>query len=216
MSALAHPESHRSRPDGQNIACVILAAGLSRRMGGGSKMLAPLQGVPMIVHSVRAAQKARIGPILVVVGHQAAAVRQCLAGEMVRIVENPDYECGLSASVKAGVQAVPDHCAAALFMLGDMPRVAPETLHSLVQSYWAAEKPPAVVPYYHGKRGNPVLWDRSQFFALAALQGDQGARGLLKALGSEIQTLDVKDQGILQDADDPASLARIHAAFERD
>ena len=103
-------------------------------------------------------------PVLVVTGHQAEQVQHALGGRPVRYVHAADYAEGLSASLKAGIAAVPEECAAALVCLGDMPLVTGRMIDRLLSSYDPDEGRLIVLPTFRGKQGNPMLWDR-RFFA---------------------------------------------------
>ena len=102
-------------------------------------------------------------PILVVTGHQAEQVEHALGGRPVRYVHAADYAEGLSASLKAGIAAVPPECAAAMVCLGDMPLVTGRMIDRLLATYDPEEGRLIVLPTFRGKQGNPMLWDRRFF-----------------------------------------------------
>ena len=110
------------------VAAIVLAAGRSTRMGAGNKLLADIAGTPMVRHVVEAALGSRARPVLVVIGHQAEAVRAALAGLDVAIRRQPglrDRTCQLAE----GRHPRPaSDCAGALVLLGDMPLIAPAHL----------------------------------------------------------------------------------------
>jgi molybdenum cofactor cytidylyltransferase len=191
------------------VAAVILAAGLSRRMGPRNKLLLEDgAGLPMVARVADAVLASRAQPVSVVVGHQAGDVRRALAGRDVRFVEAADYAQGLSASLRAGLAAVPDDAAAVLVCLGDMPLVSAVQIDRLVEAYGPEEGRLIVVPTHRGKRGNPVLWDRRFFPEMAALSGDTGARGLLLRHADCVAEVDVGTESILVDFDTPEALDR--------
>jgi len=177
---------------------LLLAAGRGTRMGGANKLTALLDGKPVVVHAADAALVAGL-ELVVVTGDRAAEVRASLAGRDVTFVDAPDYTEGLSASLRAGIAAVPADWDAVLVLLGDMPRLQPATLATL------AAAPGIVVPQHNGQSGNPVRWPRRHFPALAALTGDTGGKALFQHL--EIDVLAVDDPGILADIDTPQALA---------
>ncbi|HVL73390.1 MAG TPA: NTP transferase domain-containing protein, partial [Beijerinckiaceae bacterium] len=107
MEIVSRPQPREERPAGAGIAAVVLAAGQSRRMGGPNKLLARIDGVPLVRRTADAALMSDTGPVIVVTGHQAEAVRAALAGLDLRFVHNPDYPEGLSTSLRAGIRAVP-------------------------------------------------------------------------------------------------------------
>ncbi|HWA80165.1 MAG TPA: molybdopterin-binding/glycosyltransferase family 2 protein, partial [Acetobacteraceae bacterium] len=123
----------RARPA---IAAIVLAAGRSRRMAPLNKLLLPGQnGKPMITRVVDNVLSSAARPVLVVTGHQAEEIERALAGRPVRFVQAPDYAQGLSASLKAGVAAVPPECAGAIICLGDMPLVTGRMIDRLLAAY---------------------------------------------------------------------------------
>jgi molybdenum cofactor cytidylyltransferase len=182
MEIVSRPQPREERPaepHQKKVAAVLLAAGQSRRMGGPNKLLARMEGVPLVRRAVEAAQASRAAPVIVVTGHQADSVRGALAGLDVTFVHNPDYAEGLSTSLRAGIAAVPGEADGALVCLADMPGVTPEVIDHLIAAFRPEEGARIVVPTFDGKRGNPVFWSRSFFERLRGIQGDVGARHLI-------------------------------------
>lgn len=189
------------------VGALVLAAGLSRRMGEGNKLLAPLDGAPLVARSVDAALASRARPVVVVTGHEAERVRAALAGRAVVFADNPDYAAGLSASLRAGIGALGGALDGAVVCLADMPWVRAAHVDALVAAFEAVGERPICVPTFEGQRGNPVLWPARYFAALAALRGDTGARALLAAHAAEVCYVPVADPGVTLDVDTPAALA---------
>jgi molybdenum cofactor cytidylyltransferase len=201
--------SARPPPAAQtSIAAVVLAAGRSSRMGAASnKLLALVDGRPLVRHVVEAALGSRASRVVVVTGNQASEVRAALAGLDVTFVHNSSYAAGMSTSLKAGLAAVgPDD--GALICLGDMPRVRSEHLDAIIAAF-APDDTPIVVPTCARKRGNPVLWGRALFAEIAALRGDIGARALIDRHVESVRFLPLEDDAILVDVDTPESLASL-------
>jgi molybdenum cofactor cytidylyltransferase len=197
-------------PHAPNIGVLVLAAGQSRRMGELNKLLAPVEGKPMVAHAVDAALGARgIGPVVVVTGHERGQVEAALPGRAVTFTENPRYAEGLSTSLAAGLAALPQGIDAALVCLGDMPRIAPRLIERLMAAYAPTEGRSIVVPTHQGKRGNPVLWDRRFFPAMAAVAGDVGARHLIGEHSDEVVEIEAGDPTVLFDVDTPETLSTL-------
>jgi len=192
-----------------NVACIVLAAGRSTRMGGANKLLADIGGRPMVRRVVEAALASRARPVLVVTGHQAASVKAALAGLEVAIVDNPDYAVGLSSSLKAGIGAVPAGCDGALVLLGDMPQIEGAHLDRLMAAFAAEQGAAIVVPTREGRRGNPVLWARAYFAEMLQLGGDAGAKRLMAAHAGEVREVDLGTDAIFADVDTPEALAQV-------
>lgn len=201
----AGDELHVRRPDEPRVAAVILAAGRASRMGS-NKLVAELDGVPIVRRTALAALGSRARPVVVVTGHEAEAVRAALADLPVAIAHNPGYADGMSTSLRAGIAAAGD-VDAALVCLGDMPRLAAHHLDAVIAAQQGDDT--IVVPTYERKRGNPVLWPRRYFAEIAALTGDVGARALLERHADHVVYLPVDDPAILVDVDTPAALAAL-------
>lgn len=210
MEIVSRPQPRAGEAEpalGQEVAALVLAAGRSTRFGRDNKLLAVLDGQPLVRTVVESARAAGLTP-LAVTGHEAEAVSAQLGGA--QVVHNPDYAEGMASSLKAGVAALPEAVGAVLVLLGDMPRVKPETLRHLVAAGAANPGAQAIVPAYAGRRGNPVLIKRALFPSVMKLHGDAGARKLLEAAGDAVQVLEVDDPGVLADFDTPEALARFH------
>ncbi len=190
------------------VGTVLLAAGRGTRFGASPKLLSLLDGKPLVRHAAEAAVAADLGPVVTVLGHASAEVRDALAGLPLTLVENPDFADGLSTSLRVGLHALPGEVTAALVLLGDMPRVGPGLLLRLAESFRTAPvAPSAVVPVRDGQRGNPVLLNRRLLGSgIARLTGDRGA-GPLLARRDDVLELPVDEAGVLIDVDTPAALA---------
>lgn len=207
------PSPREGKPKPQRaprVTAIVLAAGKSSRMGA-NKLLADVNGEPMIRRTVMAVVQAA-DQTVVVTGRDREAVESALDGVPVSFVHNPDFEHGLSTSLRRGVGALPAEADAAVIALGDMPLVTAETLRRLIAAYNPAEHRSICVPVYKGERGNPVLWGRQHFEALAGLEGDKGARVLFRTHSDEIVEVEILDDSVLMDADTPEALERIRSA----
>ncbi len=202
-----------SVPRAPRIAALVLAAGLSRRMGS-NKLLAEVDGVPLVTWAVDAALASQAVSVTVVTGNQEEAVRAALTGRDVAFVRADDHAQGLSASLKAGLATVPDDVDGVVVLLGDMPRVTPAVVNQLIAAYAPAEGRAICIPTHQGRRGNPILWDR-QFIPemLATLSGDTGARSLLNFHADRLAEVEVGDDGILLDVDTPEALAALRGGI---
>lgn len=177
------------------VAGVVLAAGSGSRMGR-IKQLLPFRGAPLLAHVVASARGAGLQPVVVVLGHCAARIHREVDLAGTRVVVNPDYRRGQSTSLIRGLEALPP----ALFLLGDQPLISAEVIARVLAGY-RLTRAPVVLPTFRGRRGNPVLIDRSLFDRLARLTGDEGARGLFQDCAGQIQRIAVDDPGIHLDVD---------------
>jgi molybdenum cofactor cytidylyltransferase len=174
-------------------------------------------GLTMVGRVVRACCGSRlVDQILLVTGHEAPdvgrAARDAAAGRALRVVHTDNYRLGMSASLRAGLTALPDHAEAALICLGDMPLVSSQIIDQVIGAYNASAGGLIVAPTSGGRRGNPVLWDRRFFPEMDSLRGDTGARALLKQHEAHLVEIEVGDECVLRDFDTPAALM---AGFDR-
>jgi molybdenum cofactor cytidylyltransferase len=146
--------------------------------------------------------------VIVVTGHDAAGVRDALRGLDITIVHNPDYAQGLSTSLRMGIASVPTDMDAALVMLGDMPFITPRLIDALSEMQAANSEARIVMPVCNGKRGKPVLWHRSLFAELQAIEGDIGARNLFARYAENLVELPTTDESVLVDIDTAEELSR--------
>lgn len=189
---------------GQRVAAVLLAAGCSSRFGGANKLLAVLDGDPLVTHAVRTLRNAAVDPVVVVLGHEADRVRATLVGFDVETVVNSEYGAGQATSVAAGVAALPDETEYAVFALGDMPAVASSTVDRLV-TVARESNAGIVVPTYEGRRGNPVVFHCRHFDALGDVDGDSGGRALFA--DNPVTRIAVDDAGVVRDVDTRSDLS---------
>lgn len=194
------------------IAAVVLAAGQSRRMGARNKLLAAVDGVPMVARAVQAALAGVDAGVYVVTGHEHEQVARALASYDISVVHNPRYAQGLSASLASGLAALPDDVDGALVCLGDMPRVTPAHIHQLVAAFDPEEGRAVCVPLWDGRRGHPVLWARRFFAEMSDVKGDVGARHLLGEYADLLCEVPVEDDGVLLDVDSPEALRALGAS----
>ncbi|HSH74873.1 MAG TPA: nucleotidyltransferase family protein [Longimicrobiales bacterium] len=187
-------------------AGVVLAAGLSRRMGGRDKVLVEVDGKPMVRRVVETALRAGLDPVIVVVRRAGSGVRRALEGLPVLYARNDSPEAGLSSSLREGLRSLGAESQAAVVLLGDMPWVRPADVAALVAAFDPAAGREICVPVYAGRRGNPVLWSARFFREMAGLEGDVGARALLSRHARSVHEVPAGGEGVLRDVDTPEAL----------
>jgi molybdenum cofactor cytidylyltransferase len=194
------------------IGAVVLAAGQSSRFraGGGrdpTKLVAELDGKPVVRRVVEAALAAKTRPVVVVTGYARDPVEAAVAGCNVSLVFNPKFASGLASSLSVGLAAMPHEVLGALVLLGDMPWIGSRLIDALVDAFQARADVLAAVPLREGRRGNPVLLSRALFEPAMRLTGDEGARRLIGALGaSQLVEVEASD-AVTFDVDTAEDLA---------
>ncbi|TAN52367.1 MAG: 4-diphosphocytidyl-2C-methyl-D-erythritol kinase [Rhodospirillales bacterium] len=199
-------EAFAPRPRSPRIAAVILAAGQSVRMKGANKLLAKVDGKPMVRKVAETALASKAVSVVAVTGYQEEKVRDALSGLDIVLAANPRFAEGLSSSLKAGLHALPPDIDAALILLADMPMITKEQIDSLIGAFDPDEGRAIVVPTMKGKRGNPVLWSKRFFGPIMAIEGDVGARHLIGENLDLVFEVEMDDEAVLTDIDKPEDL----------
>ena len=171
------------------IAAVVLAAGLSRRMGQ-AKLLMPVGGRAIVRYVVESVLAGGVDSVWVVTGPDVEPIEAALAGLEVQIAVNPAPEEGQASSLRAGITALPASVDAALIALGDQPSLAPSIIPALLAARRTTPKL-IVAPRYRDGQGNPVLFKREIFPELLRLTGDQGARPILQKEPARVQWVEL-------------------------
>ncbi|MGE0488000.1 MAG: NTP transferase domain-containing protein [Vulcanimicrobiota bacterium] len=176
-----------------NTSVIVLAAGRSARMGE-LKQLLPWRGQTILECSL--APYLEVGlPVVVVLGYEYHRIAPRLEALPVQILVHSEWSRGMGSSLAAGVKTLAPEVERLLVGLGDMPEIGP----GLVQAMLAVNAPNAC-PVYQGRRGHPVLFERSFFAELARLDGDRGARHLM----NEATLVEWPTPECLRDIDTPA------------
>ena len=191
------------------IAGVVLAAGLSRRMGQ-AKLLLPLGGRAVIRRTVEGVLASGVDRVVVVTGVEHQALADTLAELPVELAVNPHPEAGQGSSIGVGIAALPAGAEAALIVLGDQPFLPGEIIPALVTARGRTGKA-IVAPRYRDGRGNPVLFTRQVFPELLGIAGDQGARSVVERDPDRVALVDF-DFPMPQDLDTPEDYDRLRSA----
>jgi molybdenum cofactor cytidylyltransferase len=206
------------------IPAIVLAAGLSTRMGGRSKALLEIgEGETFLTRIIRSFDAAGVTDVAIVVGHEADAVRASLLGRGIRLrpdaergirlVVNPAYESGQLSSLLAGLNAIdgPD-VRAMLMTLVDVPAASPATIRRVIDRYFETGAP-VVRPIRGDEHGHPVLIDRRLFDQLRRADPAEGAKPIVRAHASETGNVAVDDEGAFFDVDTPTDYARLRSGM---
>lgn len=193
------------------ITAVVLASGLSRRMGC-NKLLMDIDGVPMIAHVLELLKNFDFREVLVVTGYPE--IKRIAERFGFRTVLNDAPERGQSHSVVLGVTASPDS-GGWIFFNGDTPRLKTGTIRRILEiaeENKTGSRERIIVPRYGGCPGQPVYFPHDFCRELAVLTGDQGGRQVIRSHPSDVYYLDIEDAGQGMDIDTPEDLKNFHKA----
>ena len=194
-------------PDTFRAVAVVTAAGSAERFGG-KKLLAPIDGEPLLDHTIRSLLEGGVTEVIVVVGTDARPELErdvnALNDPRVRPVENPDPSRGMFSSIQVGVATANGD--ALVVLPGDMPYVRPETVRAVIAKF--RERHAIVSPRYKGKRGHPVVMPLALRDEIAATAPTANLHDVIHHHQDERVDLDVDDPGVVRDVDTPADLER--------
>lgn len=194
-----------------SIGILILAGGSSRKLGT-PKQLVEFNGVSLLRRATETALSCACKRVIVVLGSRAEEIHKEIRDLPVEIVVNDEWNGGISTSVRKGLtklmESDPD-LSAVLIMLSDQPFVDENTIRSLIDAYGASGKP-IVAAEYDGVLGVPSLFDREVFPELLALEGDAGARVVIRQSDpNRVATVAAPEAAF--DVDTPADQERLKA-----
>lgn len=183
------------------LCAIILAAGLSRRMGKEDKLLKNLNGKPLVSHIFHTLYKLsdQFSSILIVGNN--LTMRDLSDSFHFAYIQNENPSLGMGISLSIAVKALEtDNCNGYLVFLGDMPHIQEETIQLILEKH--IQDPNKIIqPVFEGKTGNPVLFPTSFYDELASLSEDFGGREIIKSNLNKVTLLPVLDSGILKDYD---------------
>jgi molybdenum cofactor cytidylyltransferase len=189
-----------------SIGAVVLAAGLSTRMGQ-PKMVLPWNGMTVIEKVIATIIEAGVKSINVITGGAHSEVERALHQLPVRTIFNPRYANGeMLDSLQLGLQALQADIDAALIVLGDQPLIEKQVVQNVIALY-QNERANLIVPSYQMRRGHPWLVERSLWAQILELKPPQTLRDFMRANSDHILYHVVNTSSILQDLDTPEDYA---------
>jgi len=187
-----------------NIAAIVLAAGLSKRMGSANKLLLDVEGQSLLRRSVMAIVGAGIGEVVVVLGHESELTKLHLVELGVRYVVNTEYKSGQMSSVQCGLSALSGGNQAAMICLADQPLIKVTHLQQLINAFESLpDDKQIIVPMYKSQRGNPVMISETVRKKVVRQGGNPGCRKYIDNNPDQVLWLPVSDTAFTTDIDTP-------------
>lgn len=195
----------------RDFSAIVLAAGRSRRWGGGNKLLQPLDGRPLASHAFETVAGLGLAEGIVITGHNNATMEFLAIQHKLTPMHNARYTDGMGHSIATGVTALKARARGLFIHLADVPLVSAATFRALAAAMERDDVSvfKAFVPVFERRRGHPVLFRAELLPELAALRGDFGAKSILDA--HPVREIEVPDRFVIRDIDKRTDLIELRA-----
>ena len=175
------------------ISAILLAAGQSKRMNGENKLTKKIEGQPLIKHSIINILKSSVDELIIVTGYQNEILEKII--DKNKIVFNYQFKSGMASSIKTGIKNLSENTKAFFICLGDMPMINKHIYEQLIKHVNNKE---IIMPTYKNQQGNPILFSITMKEKIMNIEGDVGAKEILKKNKNKIFNLPINDQSILK------------------
>ena len=192
----------------KEVSAILLAAGLSRRMGQENKLLLPVDGKPMVRHVVETYINVVDGPLIVVTGFEEGRIRRALEGLSVIFAKNDAFSTGQASSVAKGLSVAPE-AKALLIGLADQPLLKASDLQDLLEAHRKHAEVKITVPTKNGQRGNPIVVPAALRSRLLENPDKPGCMHFTREHPETVQKVDFTAVGFFTDVDTPQDFAKV-------
>ncbi len=209
-----------ARKGGVKIPGLVLAAGRGRRFGGSSKLLAAVDGRPVLRHVVESALAARLDPVILILGAGAESGLKAIEGlddPRLRVVFNPAWSTGKASTFEVGLREVPADAPGVVALLGDMPRVPAWLIERVIAEFELSGA--LTFPVYPGLagpvKGQPTAYPRELFGEVGRLIGDDTALAAVRRHWGEAVKIPLDDGYTQADIDTAQDLELLNVKPEK-
>lgn len=197
------------------VSAILLAAGESRRMGAVNKLTLPIDGQPLLRHSVRTLLASRLQEVVVVLGHEADQAARLLKDLAVTRVYNERYAEGQMSSVHCGLEALADTCEGVMICLADQPLLTSADIDALIEAFGRREQGSILVPTHRGRRGNPIVLAYAHRDEILGGGRNLGCKRLIERNPELVTTLEMDTAHVVFDLDTPEDYLEWQRHFGR-
>lgn len=187
---------------------IILAAGLSRRMGNINKLLIDIDGDPM-VRRTASLYRSLFSSVTVITGFENNKVQAALTGLDITTLFNPDFENGQQSSVRIGLHAQYLEGEGVIIALADQPKLSSADITDFTQQFLASDKSKVFVPYFEEQRGNPIIFPSALIEEMRKRGKTVGCRKFIQNNPEHVCKYDVSNSAFIADLDTPHDALRL-------
>jgi molybdenum cofactor cytidylyltransferase len=209
----------------EQLTAIVLAAGLSRRMGKDNKLLLPFGETTILEATLSNILSAELGETCVVVGHEAENVMPILMLNLklqqslsstkqsnTQLLTNIHYEKGMTTTIQTGVEAASDASIGYMICLSDMPFISPAEYQFLKEQFltiWTKDPQAIVQPTFEGKRGNPTIFSSVHKKDILSLTYTEGCKPIVQVHQKHVYLVEMPTDSILKDIDSKEEYTKI-------
>lgn len=186
------------------ISAIILAAGLSRRMGKENKLFLEFKGKALVEWVIEKVKASIVDEIILVTSELSNDTLNAFANEKVKVVDNPDYKIGMTTSIQKGVATASENSKGYMVCLGDQPLIEISDYNLIINSFknsYPKNSQLITVPSFESKKGNPVIFSSFYKEQILAHQEPEGCRKIIQNHKDNVSKINIKSPFILQDID---------------
>tara|TARA_B100000029_G_scaffold185150_1_gene182642 strand:- start:230 stop:799 length:570 start_codon:yes stop_codon:yes gene_type:complete len=185
------------------ISAILLAAGESKRMKGENKLTKIIKGKPLINFSIKNILESSVDELIIITGHKSDDIKKIITkSKKIKLIFNKNYKSGMASSIKIGLHNLSANTKYFFVCLADMPMINKKIYNQLIE---CAQEKEIIVPNYKNQQGNPVLFSISMKNEIMNIDGDNGAKKILKNNKKKILNLEINDEGILKNYNSPTN-----------
>ena len=181
------------------ISAILLAAGQSKRMLNENKLLKKINGVPLVKLCADNILASFIDELIVVTGFQKEKIEKNINKSIkIKFVYNSNFKTGIASSIKSGISSLSNKTEAFFICLGDMPMIDKDIFNLLIKY---RNKNKIIVPTFNSNPRNPVLFSITLKKNIMKVDGDQGAKEVLKINKDKIFNVEINNENVFKDFD---------------
>lgn len=193
----------------KRVSAIVLAAGLSSRMGTVNKLSLSINGKPLLKHTLQNLLDSELHEIVVVIGHEQEMVRSMISGLKVKVVYNENYQEGQMTSVHCGLSSLQNSCDGVMICLSDLPLLQAGDVNQLIDAFLNHCETSVIVPTYQGKRGNPIVLDFKHRQDILGNGRNLGCKRLLEKNPDIVTALEMDNDHTIVDLDTEDDYERV-------
>jgi molybdenum cofactor cytidylyltransferase len=186
-----------------SIAAIVLAAGMSQRMGDINKLHLNINGMPLLKKTINTLLDAGVNDVTVVLGYESKATQILIDELPVKTVLNGDYEQGQMSSVHCGLSTLPGTHGGVIIALADQPYLQAQDIEHLCQAFLQRDTGDVAVPFFNNERGNPIIISEACRQSILSGERNLGCRRFIEKNPELVYRVEMPDAAVLGDLDTP-------------